>query len=113
MSDSWRPNCTFYFEDYYRGMERRECRLLKRGGGGAGWTVALCRSCVVPRILQANRCPDMILEARIGAGFLGLGRKVHVAAFCVRTMQDVRNPMTGCGECHQSVAERLNAPDSQ
>ena len=113
MSDSWKPNCEFYFEDYYRGMERQECRLLKRSGNGSDWTIGLCHSCPVPRILQANRCPDMVLEARIAAGFLGLGRRVRLTAFCVRTMQDVKDPMVGCGECHQSIAERLNPANSE
>lgn len=98
---TWKPNCEFYFEDYYRGREKQECRLLARSNRSKGWTIELCRSCPVPRIRQANRCPDMILEARIDAGFLGLGRKIVVDAFCTRTMREVTEPMVGCGECHQ------------
>jgi len=101
---SWKPNCEFYFEDYYRGMDRQECRLLARSGEGHRWTIGLCRSCPVPRIREANRCPDMILEARVSSAFLGLGRKVSVTAFCTRTMQDVKEPMVGCGECHLALS---------
>ncbi len=97
----WKPNCEFYFEDYYRGREKQECRLLARSNRLKGWTVGLCRSCPAPRIRRANRCPDMILEARIDTGFLGLGRKIVVEAFCTRTMREVMEPMIGCGECHQ------------
>lgn len=98
---TWKPDCAFYFEDYYRGRERRECRLLARSGRARGWSVTLCRFCPVPRIRRANRCPNMIIEARIKTGFLGLGRRVTVEAFCTRTMREVKEPMVGCGECHQ------------
>jgi hypothetical protein len=98
---AWKPNCEFYFEDYHRGRERQECRLLARNGRTQGWSVSLCRSCSVPRIRRANRCPNMILDARISGGFLGLGRRVMVEAFCTRTMREVKEPMVGCGECHQ------------
>jgi hypothetical protein len=98
---TWEPNCEFYFADYFRGLDRQECRLLARGGRAKDWTIELCHSCPSPRIRQANRCPDMILEARVAVGFLGWGRKVVVEAFCTRTMRDVTAPMVGCGECHQ------------
>jgi len=47
----------------------------------------------------------MILEARVSSAFLGLGRKVSLTAFCTRAMQDVKEPMVGCGECHRAIAE--------
>jgi len=108
---TWKPNCEFYFEDYYRGMERQECRLLGRSGEGHEWTPGLCRSCPVPRIRQANRCPDMILEARVSSAFLGLGRKVSLTGFCTRTMQEVKDLMVGCGECHHAIEEAMETSE--
>jgi len=99
---TWKPDCDFYFEDYYRGREQRDCRLLARSRSKEKWDIGLCRSCPVPRIRQANRCPEMILEARIRSGLLGFGRKVVISAFCMRTMRDVVEPMVGCGECHSA-----------
>jgi len=92
-------DCRFYYEDYHRGREHRECRLIARRASDR-WTPELCMTCSVPRILQANACPNMILEARVGRRF-GLLRRVQVEAFCRLKMSEVANPMVGCGECHR------------
>jgi hypothetical protein len=42
----------------------------------------------------------MILEARVGRRF-GLLRRVQVEAFCTLQMNEVADPMMGCGECHR------------
>lgn len=97
---NWKPNCEFYFEDHFRGREQFECRLLSRGLQGRDWTSALCRSCPVPRIRQANRCPTLILEAQIESKWFR--RQVAVTAFCTRAMREVEEPMIGCGQCHDS-----------
>jgi hypothetical protein len=105
---TWKPNCEFFYEDYHRGSERQECRLLARTRQAREWNIGLCRTCPVPRIRQANRCPDMILDARIESSVLGLRRHVVVAAFCTRTMKDVKDPRVGCGECHQDYLFRVS-----
>jgi hypothetical protein len=92
--------CKFYYEDYYRGSERRECRLLNRNPHSARWQPEHCRRCPVPGILRANACPDMILEGSVKRRFL-LGEKVVVEAYCMRTMRPVPEPHVGCGECHK------------
>lgn len=95
----WKPNCDFFFEDYFRGREKQECRLLERSRGPHGqWNIGLCRTCPVPKILQANRCPNIVLEARIETRLFR--RRVQVAAFCTHSMREVEQPMIGCGECH-------------
>jgi hypothetical protein len=54
----------------------------------------------VPAILQANACPNMILEAQVRRRF-GLLRRVAVEAFCTLTKEEVTEPMVGCGHCHE------------
>ena len=53
----------------------------------------------MPTILQANACPDMVLEGRIVRRFL-LWRRVEVSALCLEAVEDVVNPYVGCGRCH-------------
>lgn len=92
--------CHFYYEDYYRGRELQECRLVARNRTSERWTPDLCKTCRVPRILQANACPNMILEARVVRRF-GLLRRVQIKAFCTLQMSEVADPMVGCGQCHR------------
>jgi len=92
--------CRYYYEDYYRGNERQECRLIGRNPRSARWRPELCRRCPVPGILRANACPDMVLEATVQRRFL-LGDRVVVEAYCTRTWQPVPEPRVGCGECHK------------
>ena len=49
---------------------------------------------------MANSCPNMVLEAKVERGFLGLRRHINVAAFCTQSLQDVPEPEIGCGQCH-------------
>ena len=95
--------CPFYFEDYFRGREQQACRLIERTPQGGRWTPELCAKCRVPRILMANACPNMILEARVRSGFLGFGRKVEVSASCTYTLATVEVPEIGCGHCHEAL----------
>jgi hypothetical protein len=92
--------CPFYYEDFHRGRDHQECRLIERTPGGGKYTPELCARCRVPRILQANACEHMVLEARVSAGFLGFRRRVELSAFCTRSMQDVEVPEVGCPMCH-------------
>lgn len=93
--------CPHYYEDFHRGRQRQECRLIKRTPGGGRWTPDLCARCPVPRILMANGCPHLLLEARVIRSALGLRRRVEVSAACTRTLQAVQEPEIGCGHCHE------------
>ena len=95
--------CPFYFEDYFRGREKQACRLIERTPGGGRWTPDLCAKCRVPRILMANACPNMILEARVRSRFLGFGRNVEISASCTHTLAPVEIPEIGCGHCHEAI----------
>jgi hypothetical protein len=92
--------CPFFFEDYYRGRQRQECRLLARPAVSGRWAPDLCGKCAVPRIHRANACPSMILEAQVQSGMLGIGRRVVITANCTRSLGEVAEPEIGCGMCH-------------
>ena len=36
-------DCPFYFEDYFRGRQLQECRLLARTPGAGRWAPDLCK----------------------------------------------------------------------
>ena len=93
-------DCPYYYEDFNRGRALQECRLIERTPNGGSYSPDLCANCRVPRIVLANACPHMILEARVGSSFLGLKKKVEVSAFCTRSEADVKEPEIGCGQCH-------------
>ena len=91
-------DCQYYYEDFNRGRQIQECRLIKRNPQSAAWRPRLCRSCPVPAILLGNGCPNMVLSARIGWHWLA--RRVQVSAFCTLANEPVTDPMVGCGRCH-------------
>jgi hypothetical protein len=92
--------CRFYYEDYFRGHSKQECRLIERNPDSERWQPTLCRDCPVPAILRDNACPNMALEGKIGRGFLGLTRRVQVYAVCTLSATEVQEPHVGCGQCH-------------
>jgi hypothetical protein len=108
--------CRFYYEDYNRGREVQECRLIAQNPRSVPWRPRLCFTCPVPDILRANACPNMVLEGWVGRRWLVLGQ-VKVRAYCTKTRQYVEDPYTGCGECHgtqwrETVDGTAPEPDS-
>ncbi len=95
--------CKFFYADYYRGRNKQECRLIDANPASERWTPGLCRDCPVPKIVRANACPHLVLEARVEKTLLGLGRRVAVTAACTKTLQDVAAPEVGCGHCHENL----------
>ena len=96
-------DCPYYYEDFHRGRGKQECRLIERTPNGGSYSPDLCTNCRVPRIVLANACPNMILEARVGSFFLGLKKKVDISAFCTRSEADVQELEIGCGQCHLNL----------
>lgn len=92
--------CEFYHADYFRGRSVQECRLIGRNPRSPKWSPGLCAGCPVPRILQANACPHLVLEAAVARSFFGLRQTVQVGARCTRSRQNVARPEVGCGQCH-------------
>ena len=99
--------CKHYYEDFHRGRNIQECRLLK-ASRGSQWRPTDCNSCPVPGILWSNASPNLELEAQITSGFLGLGRRVVVEAHCRKHLVAIADPNVGCMEC---AAERPNLND--
>jgi hypothetical protein len=93
--------CRYYYEDYFRGRERQECRLIAQNRHSEPWQPKLCKNCPVPGILRANACPNLVLEGRVEKSILGLSRRVAVAAICSKYLVDVPKPHLGCGHCHE------------
>lgn len=104
-------DCPYYYADYYRGRDRQECRLIESTLNGGTWKPELCGRCPVPRIILANACPHLVLEAHVNAGVLGLGRRVQVSASCTRTLRAVTEPEIGCGECHLVLPTFAEPPE--
>jgi len=90
--------CRHYYEDFNRGRQIQECRLIGRGRNAAGWTPDLCARCPVPAIERANGSPDLRLEAEVVRRF-GIFKRVKVRAFCVRCIAEIDDPMRGCPTC--------------
>jgi hypothetical protein len=99
--------CPYYYQDFHRGRSVMECRLL---GAGGGWKPDLCAKCPVPGIALANTCREMRLRGEVKTGFLGIGRRVVVSAFCLKVDRPVADPHIGCGECHRDL-EKLEVRD--
>jgi hypothetical protein len=95
--------CPYYYEDFHRGRDKKECQLIDRTPAGGVWTPDLCARCPIPRILMANGCPHMILEARVASGIFGINRHVEVSAWCTRSEAEVEQPEIGCGLCHENL----------
>ena len=91
--------CRFYYQDYHRGHSEQFCRLIRGNPDSASWEEKDCSRCPVPEILRANSSPDLVLEATIKRGLLGINRRVEVTASCSRHLVEVERPEVGCPQC--------------
>jgi hypothetical protein len=93
--------CSYYYEDFNRGRNIQECRLIARNRESPPWSPGLCQTCPVPDILQANACPHLVLDAQVVKRFLGFSQNVEVSGWCSEYFVDVEHPAVGCGHCHE------------
>lgn len=91
--------CRFYYEDFNRGRNIQECRLIQRAAGKELWRPGDCAHCPVPEILWANASEFLELRADVKKGFLGLGRHIEVKASCSKHHIRIEDPFLGCPEC--------------
>ncbi len=91
--------CRFYYQDYHRGRSEQTCRLIDGNPSSVDWQAKDCTNCPVPGILRANSSPELVLQAAVKKGVLGLNRRVEVTAFCSRHLIEVPKPHVGCAEC--------------
>jgi hypothetical protein len=92
--------CRHYYEDYYRGRETQECRLIQANPASLRWKPSDCKQCPVPDILNANSSPDMQLQLTAKPRLLGLGRQLEVKASCLRHHIEIEDPFVGCPKCN-------------
>lgn len=72
---------------------------MKHNSKSAEWEPKDCGNCPVPKILENNFSPDLVLEGVISKGVFGIGRKITITAFCSKHLVDIENPITGCPQC--------------
>jgi hypothetical protein len=104
--------CPFYYQDFHRGRSIQECRLIDRTPKGGTYTPDLCSKCRVPRIILANACKNLVLEAHVNSRFFGLRRSIKITAMCTRSLENVPEPEIGCGECHLEMPEFINSENN-
>ncbi len=90
--------CRFYYEDYHRGREIQECRLIGRNPESEPWQPSLCSSCPVPSILRANASPNLALEGKVVRRFY-FQKRVEVFAVCSKHLVELPDPHIGCSQC--------------
>ena len=93
--------CHYYYEDFHRGSNTQTCRLIERNRESPPWTPGLCQTCPVPDILQANACPNLMLDGQVAKRLFGLSQQVEVSGWCKEYFLEVEQPAVGCGHCHE------------
>ena len=96
--------CQHYYEDFNRGREIQECRLIKRNRASLPWTPDLCAKCEVPAVRRRNPSPDLRLELSVSKRF-GLFTRLDLQAFCLRLDCPAEDPKKGCELCLGPLAE--------
>jgi len=93
--------CRHYHEDFHRGRNIQECRLIKTNPDSLPWRPVDCSNCPVPEILNANASPYVDLVVTVKPRFLGLGRVLTVTASCAKHRISIEDPFTGCPKCNE------------
>jgi hypothetical protein len=100
--------CRHYYEDFHRGRNVQECRLVRDNPESMPWRPVDCSRCPVPEILNANASPHLELKLTIRPRLLGLGRQPEVTAFCARHRIPIEDAFIGCPECNQDRSKGLD-----
>ena len=116
MTPAGKP-CPFYYEDFNRGRNTQECRLVQENPESLPWRPKDCFKCPVPDILRANASPEMRLKLTVKPALLGFVRQLKVEAWCTRHDIPIENPYVGCpldaeeNEGLRLFREALEKPD--
>ncbi|HEX2622600.1 MAG TPA: hypothetical protein VHL11_20715, partial [Phototrophicaceae bacterium] len=92
--------CRYYYEDFHRGRNHQECRLVRDNPDSLRWRPSDCLKCPIPDILNANSSKDMELSLTIKARFLGYLRYHEVTAFCLKHRIPIEDAYVGCPKCN-------------
>jgi hypothetical protein len=93
-------DCRYYYEDFHRGRELQECRLVKANPDSMAWIPGDCSRCPIPDILNANASKNLELKLTIKPKLLGIRRAPEVAASCLKHGIPIEDPFVGCPECN-------------
>lgn len=88
--------CPHYYEDFNRGRDIQECRLVKGNTESMHWRPKDCARCPVPDIVRANASPQMRLSLTIRPVLFGFVRRMDVDAWCERHDIPIEDPYVGC-----------------
>ncbi len=88
--------CRHYFQDFHRGRNIQQCRLIRENPESQPWKPGDCGRCQVPDILNANASPDLRLELGVRSVLLGLRRVLELRAWCRDEEIPVATAYTGC-----------------
>lgn len=88
--------CPHYYEDFNRGRNIQECRLVQANPDSMPWRPSDCARCPVPDIVRANASPQMKLTLTIRGAWLGFVRQLKVEAWCTKHDIPIDDPYTGC-----------------
>ena len=105
MTSKPKPQCRFYYEDYYRGQETMECRLPK-SRESLRWERAVCDTCPVPHLLRETNSPFLALEGTIRKRFR-VAARMEVFAICTRHMVQLKDAGY-CAACADEQEKILN-----
>lgn len=92
--------CRHYYQDFHRGKNVQECRLIRENFESLPWRPGDCAKCTVPEILNANASPNLSLKVTVKTRLLGLGRTLEIEAFCDRHKIPIEDAFTGCPQCN-------------
>ena len=93
-------DCPHYHEDFHRGRNVQECRLVNQNPNSLYWKESDCKSCAIPEILNANASQFLELKLAIKPKLLGFGRQMEIKASCVKHGLDIEDPYVGCPKCN-------------
>lgn len=100
--------CRHYYEDFHRGRNVQECRLVRGNAESLAWKPSDCNQCPVPDILNANASPDLELKLTIKTRVFGMGRRLEVSASCLRHNIPIEDAFIGCPECNKERNQGLD-----
>jgi hypothetical protein len=94
-------DCRYYYQDFHRGRNLQECRLIQGNLNSMRYRPVDCTNCPVPDILNANANKYLELTLTIKPRLLGIGRKHEVMATCLHHKIKIEDPYVGCVLCNQ------------
>jgi hypothetical protein len=90
-------DCSYYYEDFNRGADIRQCRVA-RTKGSEWWRASDCTKCPVPEIEAASGNPHLDLTLNARSGRFPWRRGYSVEAWCV-LHGPIADPFVGCLTC--------------